>query len=73
MACLGRETAWGRLTCSEISENRRWTYVNINTRRVRLVVSWFDMMINVLTAVGLTTGGSSTVHIYTQTEKQLTA
>ena len=27
----------------------------------------YDMMINLLTAIGLTPGGSSTVHIYTQT------
>jgi len=34
--------------------------------RTLLVVLWYDM-IYLLTAVGLTTGGSSTIHIYTQT------
>ena len=30
-------------------------------------MKWYDMMIYLLTAIGLTPGGSSTVHIYTQT------
>ena len=37
---------------------------------------WYDMiwydMIYLLTAIGLTPGGSSTVHIYTQTNHRIT-
>jgi hypothetical protein len=68
VAWLGRGTAWARLMCSRTNEHPNEigdkTCVNINTRRVRLFVPWFDM-IYLITEIGLTAGGRSTVYIYT--------